>query len=433
MPSTKLTNQSVQKLATRSSTYISYDDRLSGFGCRVTPHGSKRWVVEYRPVGASRRAAKKRVTIGPVATLTAEEARKTAKDILARVRLGEDVALGRAKRRVALTVAELAARYLNEEVRPTRKAATAVLYDGYLRTHVLKQLGSRVARDVIRSDIAKLHRAIGAEKPVTANRVVTFLSGVFSWGMANGELPEGPNPCSGLSRFREEGRERYLTSDELARLGDALRLAETTGLRWSVDETRPTAKHAPKPTNRHEIFGPEVTAAIRLLLFTGCRLREILHLRWDEVDFERQLLFLPDSKTGRRPVVLSAPAMDVLRSLKRLDALVIPGRQPGHPRHDLHRPWAALIRYAQLPGLRIHDLRHSFAATGAGAGFGLPIIGKLLGHKNIETTNRYAHVALDPQKLAADHIAAWLAGKLEGGSRLSAADIPNITARPNVA
>lgn len=410
MPAVKLSKASVTDLAPRPTTYIAYDKELSGFGCRVTPAGVKSWIVEYRPPGGGRRAAKRRLTLGSTTTLNSERARAAAKEVLARARLGDDVASQRAAQRKALTLTELVVRFMDEEIRPTRKASTAKLYDTYFNRHIRTALGSRIARDIAKSEILKLHRSIGAQSPVTANRVLVFLSGVFSWGAEIGEIPKGyDNSARGITRYEEHPKERFLSSDELARLGDALRVAETAGLPWTIDETRKTAKHAPAPERRRTVFSPEVTAAIRLLLFTGCRLREILHLTWDRIDFERGLIFLADSKTGPKPIVLSAPASSVLTGLERRSTFVIPGRDDGAPRHDLQRPWGAIIAYAKLPGLRIHDLRHSFAATGAGSGLGLLVIGKLLGHRNTETTQRYAHLALDPQKLAAERIAARLA------------------------
>ena len=155
-------------------------------------------------------------------------------------------------------------------------------------------------------------------------------------------------------------------------------------------------------------------AALRLLLFTGARLREILHLRWDHVDFERGLLLLPDSKTGRKAITLSAPALAVLQSLERIGAFVMPSANPDTPRADLNKPWAAVIEAASLPGQRIHDLRHSFASVGAGAGLGLPIVGKLLGNTQAATTQRYAHLDADPIRRAADAIGATIAVALDG-------------------
>ena len=390
----------------------------------MTQTGAKSWIVEYRPHGGGRRVAKRRVTLGAITTLPPDSARRAAKDILARVRLGEDVAGEKAARRAAPTVGELVEKYMSEEIRPTRKASTAALYDTHFRRHILPELATKRAIDVTHSDIAKLHRKIGSTTPVTANRVVILLSGLFSWASTAGEVPDECKPTKGVTKYREEGRERYLTLEEFGRLGDALREAETVGLPWDVDTSKVTAKHAPKSENRREKLPLCTTAAIRLLLFTGCRLREILHLQWSFVDFEREMLFLPDSKTGRKPVILSSAALAVLEGLPRVGRYVVPGDNLFRPRHDLQRPWLALSKRAGLQGVRLHDLRHSFAATGAGSGMGLPVIGKLLGHRNLETTSRYAHLDHDPLKVATNRIGAKLTSALgEASPRLTAGEL----------
>jgi integrase len=409
-----LTRKTVVALPNRDSPYIAYDSKLAGFGCRVMPTGAKSWVVEYRPAGGGRRTAKRRITLGKITTVPADAARRKAGEILARARLGEDVAAEIKARRQALTVRELVDRFMAEEIRPTRKPRTAAHYAMLFRRHVLPELGAMRAVDVIRSDVAKLHRAIGTETPVTANRVVTLISGLYSWGEKAGEVPEELQPAKRITRYREEGRERYLSIEELGRLGHALREAETVGIPWQVDEGRPTTKHAPKVENRRYVMSPHAVAAIRLLLFTGCRLREILHLKWEEVDFDRGMLFLPDSKTGRRPVMLSAVALRLLQNIPRIGAYVIIGDRPDTPRHDLQRPWAMIAQRAGLQGVRLHDLRHSFAATGAGGGIGLLMIGNLLGHRNLETTRRYAHLDASPLRMAANQIANQLAAAVAG-------------------
>jgi integrase len=200
-----------------------------------------------------------------------------------------------------------------------------------------------------------------------------------------GLVPDGLNPARGIEKYAEEGRERFLSTDELVRLGAALRKAETEGIAWELAQDKPISKHVPKK-NRRTVIGPHAAAAIRLLLFTGCRLREILHLMWQHLDFERGLLFLPDSKTGKKTIVLNAPALAVFKGLDRVGDYVIFGEDPKEPRTDLKRPWSLVTREAGLEGLRIHDLRHSFASFGAGGGLGLPIVGKLLGHANAVTT-----------------------------------------------
>jgi integrase len=162
-------------------------------------------------------------------------------------------------------------------------------------------------------------------------------------------------------------------------------------------------------------YGRDVTAAIRLLLFTGARLREILHLRWQHFDAERGLLLLPDSKTGKKAIVLNAPALAVLNDLPRVSTYVVPGvNTTDNPRADLKKPWASISKRAKLDGLRLHDLRHSFASFGAGAGLGLPILGKLLGHTQASTTHRYSHLADNPLRRASERIAGTIAAALEG-------------------
>jgi integrase len=266
-----------------------------------------------------------------------------------------------------------------------------------------------------------------------ANYTVALLASLFSWAGRRGLAPEGLNPARAIDRFEEDARERFLSSDEFAKLGAALREAETLGIPYDVDESRPTAKHAPKPENRLVIVAPDAVAAIRLLMFTGCRLREILNLGWQDVDFERGILLLRDSKTGRKTVVLGTAALEVLSRLPRVGEHVFPGADARKPRADLKRPWAVIKRRAGLTGLRIHDLRHSFASVGAGAGLGLPIIGRLLGHAQPISTARYAHLADDPLRRGAEAITRKIAaamGEDEKVAAIAAANSPSL--RSNV-
>ncbi|MBW7909502.1 MAG: site-specific integrase, partial [Kiritimatiellae bacterium] len=172
-------------------------------------------------------------------------------------------------------------------------------------------------------------------------------------------------------------------------------------------------KHRPvKAENVREVFPRHVTDAIRLLMVTGCRLREILHLRWEDVDFERGVLNLPDSKTGRKKVLIAGAAVAILDQLERCGEYVIAGKEPDKPRADLNRPWRRITQHAKLKGLRLHDLRHSYASVGAASGMGLLALGKLLGHASPSTTQRYAHLADDPLRRASEHIANVIASAL---------------------
>lgn len=414
MGTSRLTKTAAADLMPRAATFIEWDADLPGFGLRVTANGSKSWIVEYRAGGGGRRAPSRRMTLGSIATLSADKARGAAKDILASVRLGADPARDRQTARAAPTVEELAQIFLKPTTKVDRKASTLALYDLYFRVHILPALGSKRVQDVSPADVVKLHRDIGAGKPVTANRLVKVLSGFFAWVIADQKV-RMENPAKGIDLFREKGRERYLTNEELSRLGDALREAETRGLPHLVDDGKKT-KHARKPENRFTRIDQFAAAAIRLLIFTGARLREILHVEWRNVDLERGLLFLEDSKTGRKPIILNAPALQILATLPRVGKFVIAGQTAGEadeqPRADLQRPWGALVKRAELDGLRIHDLRHTHASVGAGASLGLPIIGRLLGHRHPDTTAKYAHLDNDPLRRASDRIASHLSSAM---------------------
>ena len=419
----KLTKRAIDALAPRQKQYIEYDTDLTGFGVAVYPSGIRSWVCEYRPHGGGRGVAKKRVTLGKVSQLTPEQARKTAADMLASVRLGGDPALEKAERRASITVGELLDIFDTQYIEPMLKRGTAISHRiaiGELRrTH-----GALKAAALTRAHVAALHVRM-VDRPYAANRAAAVWSKAFAWAAERGLVPEGHNPVRGLKKYREQGRERFLTTEELTRLGAAIAEGETVGLPYEVDETKPNAKHAAKEDKRRVNLDPYAVAAIRLLILTGARLREILDAEWTQVDFERGVLFLADSKTGRKPVYLSAVALAVLASIPRIEGnpYVIAGAKDGAPRADLKKPWAAVKRAAGLQGVRLHDLRHSFASFGAGASLGLPIIGKLLGHSQASTTQRYAHLDADPLRRAVDTIGATIAAAMD---RKPKAPVPSL-------
>jgi integrase len=382
----KLTKRTVDASQPEAERYILWDSVLKGFGLRVEASGTKAFLVRYRIAGR-----KRFVTIGRFGQLTPEQARGLTQETLASVRHGHDPADERRKERAALLVSDLAARFLAEHVNAKRKKSTAVHYRSLIDCYLLPRHGSRKAHDFTRPDLARLHLSL-QDKPYQANRLLAVVASMYSFGERHGLVPEGCNPAARIERFPEARRERFLTTEELARLGEAFRQFESDGR-----------------------FGAAI-AALRLLLFTGARLREILHLRWEHTDLERGLLLLPDSKTGRKAITLNAPALAVLQSFERVGPFIIPGVNPEIPRADLKKPWTAVTEAASLHGLRIHDLRHSFASVGAGAGLGLPIVGKLLGHTHAATTQRYAHLDADPIRRAADAIGATIAAALDGRS-----------------
>jgi integrase len=407
VPTLKLTKRSIDAILPSPKPVIYYDSELTGFCLKVLSTGAKRWCVEYRSGAGGRSVSKTRMVLGSASKLTPDQARQSAAKILAAVALGQDPAGKRSRERAMPSFTEFAERYLKEEAETKLKPGTVVNYRIYLRKHAAPVIGTRKLDALDTADIAKMHRKIGQTVPMTANRVVEFVGSVFRYAAVTGLVPRGHNPAAHVQGFREQRRERFLSSTELGRLGDAIREAETVGIPWKIDTEQANAKHIPK--NGRTKIGPHVAAALRLLILTGARLREILGLRWEYVDLERGLLLLPDSKTGRKTIILNAPAIAILKDLPRVDIHVIASEIEGQPRHDLNKPWKLVASRAELTGVRIHDLRHTHASYGAGAGFGLPIIGKLLGHSHPATTARYAHLDNDPLRRASNHIGAQLA------------------------
>jgi integrase len=415
---TKLNQKTAEAITPTGRTFVVYDETVPGFGCRVSGGGVKAWVFEYRP-GGGRRSDTKRMTLGRIDALPYHKARDAAEKQFYRSKLGADPAGERDDARNAPTVTELIGKYLAEAVAGIKQPTTERKYRDYFRNHVCPALGTRRARDVTFSDVTKLHRAIGTRARPTANRVVALIHTLFKWGVKAGELPASmTNPASGVDMYRETARERYLTDDELKRLGATLALAETAGLpAYQTDESQPTAKHNRRPENRDVVVSAHATNAIRLLILTGCRIGEILKLRWKDVDTGRAT-FKVNGKTGQRSVFANAATLAVLEALAeiRIGDFVVAGDDADQPRADLNKPWERIRRHAKIEDVHAHDLRHTHASIGAAAGFGLPVIGALLGHKDQTSTHRYTHVANDPARRASEAIGAALAAAMGGPS-----------------
>lgn len=446
MASKRITKRAVDALTCpprRDRTFL-WDEDLSGFGVAAMPSGKKVYVAQFRQHGRSRR-----MKLGEHGRITPDEARSKAKEVLGAVEGGKDPIEERRAKRSVRTFNEVAEDYLRLHVAAKRKSRTHDAYRSLLDLHISPSIGARSLINIGKPDVARLHAGL-AHRPATANRCVAVVAAIWNWAVKSGQIVGLPNPTSGLDRNPEQHRERFLTPDELRRLGKALRDAETVGLPWLVDESHPKAKHIPKD-NRSRVVDPYAVAAIRLLMLTGARLREILDARWDYIDWDRGLMFLPDSKTGRKTIYLSDAAFGLLRSIPRIagNPYIIPGEKKSAPRADLKRPWAVIARAAGLletaesndfkgnanksngrkppelrPGVRLHDLRHTFAATGAGSSLGLPVIGKLLGHSQPGTTQRYAHLDADPMHRAANVIGAQIAAAMAPERKLLTARTP---------
>ena len=380
-----LSNRAVGKLRVEKDT-VFWDRELTGFGVRVYPTGSKVYIAQARgPEGP------KRVAVGRHGVIGAEQARQRAALIIARIKAGEEAVPEPMKPTGGPTVVEVAARYLTEYVEVRCKPSTAAATRSVLDKHIVPALGKLPLAAVERAQVAELHQRL-YETPAVANMAVRILSAMYKLACEWGIVPEGlSNPCRSIMKYPEHKRERFLTDEEFIRLGEALDEVEAGG-----------GASAP------------AVAAIRLLTLTGCRRNEILSLRWEDVALDENELKLPDTKTGARAVPLPPPAVELLAGLPREpgNPWVIPGRKPGTRLQNLDDAWRAVRARAGLEGVRIHDLRHSYASRALALGESLPMIGRLLGHRQIETTARYAHLARDSAQEAAERVAASIAADI---------------------
>ena len=383
----KLTKRTIEALAPRDIDYIAWDQDIPGFGVRVMPSGRKSFVLQYR---AGRRS--RRMVLGYTNVITPEQARTMATHHLAALRAGIDPLAERDAGRDTVTVGDLAARFDAEHIAVHLKPSTQKEYRRSLEKFILPVFGNRPIAEVSREEIARFHHK-HRHIPYQANRCLEILSKMFNLAELWGLRPDGSNPRKHIRKYREEKRERFLSAAELRRVGQVLDEMEAEGLEM-----------------------PSAIAAVRLLILTGCRLNEIMTLKWSYVDLGAGRLNLPDSKTGAKVVHIGRPAVDVLRRIPALpgNPWIITGKNPGARLSDLQPFWQRLRARAGLRDARIHDLRHTFASAAVAAGQGLPMIGKLLGHTQVQTTARYAHVAADPVKAAAEQVSAVIAASIAG-------------------
>ncbi len=378
----RITKRSVDAIKVGGTDTVYWDGELTGFGLRVRRSGRKSYVVQTR-------IARKLCwfTIGPHGPLNPDQARARALEILACAKKGIDPRDANARREAEPSMADLGRRFLEEYVPVHCKPSTREEYRRSVRLFVDPVIGELRVPEVQRKNIAALHHGL-RDKPYQANRTLGVLSKMFSLAEVWGWRPDGSNPCRHVKRYKEHKRERFLSPEETERLGQILREAE---------EEMPSA-----------------VAAFRLLLLTGCRMSEIRDLRWDYV--KDDCIELPDAKTGGRVVPLGPEARTVLSAISRDEdnPWVIAGRLPGSHLTDLQRPWRRIRKQAGLEDVRIHDLRHSFASRALALGESLTMIGKLLGHTQVQTTARYAHLARDSIQTAAARITESIGGNLLG-------------------
>jgi integrase len=381
----KLTPIVVRDLdAPLSGNRIEYDVDVKGFGVRITAAGTRSFVLNYRTNSGRER----RLTIGKHPEWSVTAAREEAKGLLRRIDHGEDPLGKRVKDRNAPTVAELAARYIEEHL-PSKRPSSQREDRAMIDSHVLPELKHFKVSEVTFSDISALHRKITKTgHAVRANRALALLSKMFSlavrWEMRT------DNPCKGVERNHEEGRERYLEPEEIARLVKAL------------------AEHEDQ----------EAANAIMLALLTGARKGELLKSTWDQFDLAKGVWTKPatNTKTNKlHRIPLNGAAVQLLKTMHdtapRGQKHLFPGCITAAGRIDIRGPWAQVCLAAGLSKVRFHDLRHSYASILASGGLSLPIIGKLLGHTQAATTQRYAHLFDDPLLKATEGVGRLVKGK----------------------
>ena len=372
-----LSKRIVDGLAVNGKDAVFWDRDLPGFGVRVYPSGRKVYVVQARSNGKSRRVA-----VGRHGDVAPDQARKDAAGIIARIKAG----LPPVEEEPAAppTVADLAERYRREYVAMHCKPNTVKHYGLMLQKHIVPLMGELHVSEVERKDVLKLQFEL-SDMPTVSNRCVDILVKMFNLAEQWEMRPPGRNPCKSVRRYKvDPHKERFLTPAELARLGRTLDVAPAKRL---------ASQHA--------------ATAIRLLVLTGCRRNEIMGLAWDDLDFEAGEMRLRDSKMGGRMVPMPPPAAEVLAALPRIpgNPWVFPGRKKGTHQVNINDSWDRVRKHAKLDGVRLHDLRHTFASRALAIGEGLPMIGELLGHRKIDTTARYAHLARDSVRASTAKVA----------------------------
>lgn len=381
---TKITDKAVRGLALdppAKGNKITYDGDVKGFGVRVTAAGAIAFILNYR---RKVDGLERRYTIGSFPDWSVGAAREKAKELKRHIDNGGDPVGEHAADRAAPTVADLCARFDDEHIAKQRPH-TQTEYRGIIRNHVSPKLGKLKVAAVEFEHIERLHAEITKGAPVLANRAIAVLAKMFT--LAIKWKYRTDNPCKGVERNREHHRTRYLKPDELARLTKAL----------AEDPNQQAA----------DVF--------RLLLLTGARKGEALSATWDQFDIGGGTWTKPHSATKQaqeHQIPLSAPARELLARLRERSGgsrWVFPGRK-GQPRNDTKYAWARICMAACITGLRIHDLRHSYASFLVGAGFSLPVIGGLLGHTQPATTARYAHLLHDPLREATERAGAIISG-----------------------
>lgn len=409
---TKLSKRIVDQAEPGAADFFIWDDELPGFGLRVFRSGKRSYLVQYRAGGRSRR-----FTIGPHGVWTPETARKEARILLGRIAHGDNPADERQLDHKAITVKELCDLYmadleagliLGKGGRP-KKATTMGTDIGRIRRHIIPLIGTRRVKDLVKADINRVLKDIMAGKTRvnvktrklrgraivrggagTATRTVGLLGGILTYACENGIIET--NPAHGVRKPKDNVRERRLSEAEYRTLGAILTKA-------AADERYVVA-----------------VDIIRQIALTGCRRGEIITLEWQEVDTDRSCLRLVDSKEGASVRPLGLPVVEYLESRRTDDVgtYVFPGMGEDNAFGSFPNHWEKIFEGTELANLTAHVLRHSFASIGNDLGFTEVTIAALLGHSKGSVTSKYIHSLDTALIMAADTIAGYIQGLMNG-------------------
>lgn len=368
----KLTKSRIDKIkykGEKNSRCVHWDDDIKGFGLRVYPSGRKAFILSYRL-----NRVKRLLTLGDFGTLTVENARKLAKKKLLDVENGIDPIAEKYKKDESAKVSELCHVYLEKHAKIHKRSWKED--EKRINRVILPAIGKRTISSIVRHDVSKIHEQVGKTGKYEANRILALLSVMFEFARKEGYVSDShPNPAKGITKYKEEKRDRWVKPEELPRLVESI-------------DTEPN------------IY---TRAAIWLYLLLGVRKSELLCAKWKDVDFVRNELRLGTTKAERiHYVPISKPAIEIFKNIPKQvgNPFVICGKNPNSHLVNINKPWRRIRKEAGLEDVRLHDLRRTVGSWLATSGHSLHLIGKVLNHSNASTTQIYAHLSQDPMKQA---------------------------------
>lgn len=370
----KLTNKKIDQLIPDTKSYIVWDNEIRGFGVRVNLNSKKTFILKYR-VGQGRSARVRKPVIGTYGVMKVDEARKIARKWLLEASEGNDP---KEVDKTSILLKDFCNVYLQQHANIKKKLSSVIEDKRLMRLHIIPNFGNICLKEITRSMITKHHQSM-YQTPHGANRFLSLMSKMMNLAERWEYRPLNSNPCRHIERYKEEGRQIYLSMEQIEKIGHVIKQMEQT----------------------ESIF---VLSAIKLLLFTGRRTGEILTLKWDYIDFENSKMNLPDTKTGAKSFFFSPTVKQILLNLPNKEGFVFKSVLKDKRVTTVRHIWKKICKLAKIENVRVHDLRHTYASLAVQNGYSLPIISKMLGHADIKTTQRYAHLHDDPVNQAVEKI-----------------------------